>query len=247
MKEAFNFMFKDNMFKKKVLTYFIVTFIAALLSNIANTMVPEPNTLPSIQYVILFILGSVIMLIPNGYGVSCIKSIIEQDENIVLPFLNIKNNFVLGFKLAIAIIIMTLVFGISIALVAIVFAIISSLLNVQGIGAICLGIFLTLLTIIVLYYILALCYIFATTEKFTSFLRFKYATQLIKNDIKKYTLSVLLFIALMILVGIISAIVAVIFAALGIVGMVVYTVISTLIGSYMVYVVSYINAKAIKA
>jgi hypothetical protein len=246
MKEAFNFMFKDNMLAKKALTYACAAFIANIISNIANTMAPAPNALPSLQYVVLFILGALFMLIPSGYGVSCIKAFVEQKENIVLPFLNVKNNFLLGFKLAVAVILMSLVFGLGITLLAIILAVIFSFLKMVNIGAIIIGLIAIVIFLVVSYYSLAFCRIFATTEKFSSFLQFKLGTQMIKTNFKHYTLSALLFCAIAIVTGIIGGLLYATIGAFGIVGLVVATLIVSLISGYTVYLFSYITAKSVK-
>lgn len=246
MKEAFNFMFKDNMYAKKALVYVGAAFIANLLSNIANTMAPKCHCMPSIQYIILFLLATIFMLIPSGYGVSCIKAFVEQKENIVLPFLNIKHNFVLGFKLAVAIIIMSLIFGLGITVLAIVLAIIFSALNMAKIGAFIVGLITLLVFIVVSYYSLAFCRIFATTEKFTSFLQFKLGTQLIKSNFKHYTLSALLFGVIVVIVGLVGSIIYVTVGIFGIVGLAVATLLVSLISGYTVYLFSYITAKSVQ-
>lgn len=246
MKEAFNFMFKDNMFKKKAFIYVIVAFIANLISNIANTMAPQPNTAPTIQYIIIFIVGALLMLIPSGYGMSCIKAFIEQNENIVLPFLNVKNNFIIGFKLAVSVLIMALIFGLGITILAILLAIVFSMLKAISAGTIVLWVLMLALILILAYYSLAFCYIFVTTEKYTSFLQFRNATRLIKNDIKHYSLSALLFIGLTILVGILGTIITALLGLFGIVGLVLSTLITAFISGYTVYVFTYLTAKAVK-
>ena len=246
MKEAFNFMFKDNMFVKKALTYSAVVFVATLCSNIANTLAPQANTLPSLQFILLSIIGFILMFIPSGYGVSCIKAFIEQNENIIIPFVNIKNNFILGLKLTISIILVTLLFGIVIAIVAIILALIFSLLNAISIGAIILGLLILGLILTYTYYSLAFCYIFATTEKFTSFLQFKTATNLIKINLKHYTLSVLLFVVLSLVVGVIGMIMLSLLAIFGLIGITIATLFAALISGYTVYLFTYLNSKSIK-
>jgi len=247
MKEAFNFMFKDNMFLKKAMVYVFVAFVANLVSNYANTLAPMPKTMPSIQYILFFLAGAILMLIPSGYGVSCIKAFVEQKDNFVIPFLNIKNNFVLGFKLAVSIIIMSLIFGLCITIAAMAFAFLFSLINAVTIGSIILGVFVCTIILIVVFYSLAFCYIFATTEKLTSFIQFRTATKLIKNNPKHYILSTLVFIGLSLLVGVAGTIITSVLNSYGFIGLAIATFIIVSISGYTVYVYSYLTSKAIQA
>jgi hypothetical protein len=246
MKEAFNFMFKDNMFVKKAMTYACVAFIANFISNYANTLAPMPNTMPSIKYLLIFFVGAILMLIPSGYGMSCVKAFVEQKENFVIPFLNIKTNFVLGFKLAISVIFMSLIFGLVIVLTAMLSAIIFSLINAVSIGAILVGIVVAVAVLVVTYYSLAFCYIFATTEKFSSFLQFRNATNMIRKDFKHYTLSVILFVVLSILTGILGTILIALLSFIGIIGLAIATFIISIISGYTIYFFTYLTAKSIR-
>jgi len=246
MKEAFNFMFKDNMFVKKAMTYACVAFIANFISNYANTLAPAPNTMPSIKYLLFFFVGAILMLIPSGYGMSCVKAFVEQKENYVIPFLNIKTNFILGLKLAVSIIIMSLIFGLGITITAIAFAFLFSIINAVNIGSIILGIVVCAVILTVVFYSLAFCYIFATTEKFTSFIQFRTATKLIKGDLKHYTLSTLLFIGLSLLVGIAGAVISSLLSFLGLIGLIIATLVIAIISGYTIYLYSYLTAKSIK-
>ena len=245
MKEAFNFMFKDNMLKKKALIVLLFLFIANLLTNIASTIAPPKGAAPSLTYTILAILGMLFLFIPNGYGITCVKSFIEQKENIVLPFLNIKNNFILGLKQAIAILIAVLLLGIGITATTIVFSLIFGLVKLESLVAIIAPILVFLVIITFVYYSLGFSYIFATTENLTSFLQFKKANEMIKPVKKQYLLTLLLMVILSIVTGIISAVVMSLVGNIGIVGLVLSTLISSIVSIYFLYVYSFLVSRAL--
>ncbi len=246
MKEAFYYMFKDNMFKKKVLMYFCFAFIANLLIQYGNIFAPaNKNAIAPIQYYILNLLGFIVLLIPCGYGVSCLKALMEQNENPVLPFLNIKNSFILGFKLMLGIILLTIIFGIFYVAAAIIFAILSAALKSSAlIAGFYIIIPLCCILLIGIYTPVFSC-ILAKKEWYTTFLRFIRATKLIRLDAKTYFKGVGLFILTAILTSILNSpfnllLSGTLFAPL------ISAFAASIFSSYTVFVYAYIFAKTVK-
>ena len=241
MKEAFNFMFKDNMLKNKVIIYFLFLFLANLFNNYANIFAPAcKGCLAPPQYYILYLIGTIIMLIPSGYGISCIKSFVVQSDNYILPFVNVKNNFVLGIKLGISVLIMAFILTIIATFAGILSVLISPLST-----PIVLGVIGIIGVIIISFYSMAFSYIFATTESFLSYINFKKATNLIKNGIKHYIISCLLFFLITIVLGIFSSLLTLL-AGVNFIGIAIISILISLISCYTVYVFAYITAKSIK-
>jgi hypothetical protein len=82
MLEAFTYMFKDNMLKKKAIMYFVFALLGNLFTQISLIFAPPARGVAAPpQYYILSILSAVVMMIPTGYLISCIKAIMEQNEN----------------------------------------------------------------------------------------------------------------------------------------------------------------------
>ena len=245
MREAFNFMFKDNMFKQKALPLLGILFIANIFTNIASSMAPARGAAPSINYTVFVILGLLFLFISNGYFITNVKSFIEQKENIILPFVNIKNNFILGFKQSIAIMIAVLLFFLVGVIAVALITVFSGLTKLYVIGSILPPILITSAIIAFIFYLIAFCYIFATTEKFTSFLQFKKATGMIKPVAKHYILTLLLTILVSVLTGIFNAAISALFIKAGIVGIILITIFESVVGVYCLYVYSYLIAKAL--
>ena len=113
------------------------------------------------------------------------------------------------------------------------------------VSPIILGIIGIICVAILSFYSIAFSYIFATTESFISFINFKKATNLIKNGIKHYILTCLVFLAVTILTGIFSSIVTAI-AGISYIGIAVISILISLFSCYTVYVFAYLTAKSVK-
>lgn len=242
MKKAFNYMFKDNLFGQKALTYFIFAFAGTFLLNIGNSL----QTTKLVMFSFIFLtLGSIIMFIPCGYVINSIKALIEQNENFVLPRFSYKRNFITGFKLMVAIVILSLVCGIGLAILSIITAVISALLSAKIVAYIGISLLFIAVILLILYYTIALNRIFATTEAWASFLQFKKATELIKRAPGTYNKGVGLFVLVNLLSGIISGILLILFGR-GLFGIAAATLVSVIISTYVVFVNIYLVAKSIK-
>ncbi len=238
MKEAFNYMLKDNRIREKAALYFGILFIANFCSICAQYISSSnnPSDMMLLKALLLSLAGFVISLITTGYCINCIKTIVEQKENIVLPFINFKNNIVTGFKLSVSIGMLI----ISAILVMVPLILINTPLTKLMVFAV-----FTIFTLFLIIYSIAFTYIFATTGMWSSFFRFKRATQMILQSKWQYWKNFLILLCIGILSGVLSGIIAP-FTDKSFAGMVINTMLFAIIQSYIVFVTSYLTAKAIK-
>lgn len=246
MLEAFTYMFNDNMLKKKALTYFVFVLLANLLTQISLIFAPPARgVVAPPQYYILSILSAIVMMIPTGYLISCIKAILEQNENPVLPFLNVKNNFVLGFKFFINILLLSLSVGVIFVLILIPAAILSVILP-----KIFLYIFLTILFIItflaIIFYSPAFYCLLAKKEWYTAFFRFVRTTKVISLDIGNYLKRFGIIILLILAGGVVSSLVNLLCPP-NYIGATIMAFLLSVISSYTVFVFAHLTAKSVKA
>ena len=85
MKEAFTYMFKDGKYLEKAFAYAGFVFLADFLANFSQYIKGS-----NLGFLML-ILGYIVLFIPSGYGISCVKALMAQKENFVLPY--IKTSF----------------------------------------------------------------------------------------------------------------------------------------------------------
>lgn len=246
MLEAFTYMFKDNMLKKKAIMYFIFALLGNLFTQISLIFAPPARGVAAPpQYYILSILSAVVMMIPTGYLISCIKAIMEQNENPVLPFLNVKNNFVLGFKFFISITLLSLAFGV----IFIILSILAAILFPVATKAMFYT-FLTILFIIpfliIIFYSPAFCCILAKKEWFTTFFRFVRVTKLVGLNIANYLKRFGLMVLLVLASGILSSIINILCPS-NYLGATLMALVISAISSYTVFVFAHLTAKSIKA
>ena len=91
MKKAFNYMFSDNHFLKKFITFFVYVFILVYCSNFSLTGCNGTISLNIFNTIILSLFLLLGYLIFEGYKIAIIKSInIEKDKYTILPIFNIK-------------------------------------------------------------------------------------------------------------------------------------------------------------
>ena len=255
MLEAFTYMFNDNMLKKKALTYFVFVLLANLLTQISLIFAPPARDVAAPpQYYILSILSAIVMMIPTGYLISCIKAIMDQNENPVLPFLNVKNNFVLGFKFFINILLLSLSVGVMFVLmsVGVMFLLIlipAAILSVI-LPKIFLYIFLTILFIItflaIIFYSPAFYCLLAKKEWYTAFFRFVRTTKVISLDIGNYLKRFGIIILLILAGGVVSSLVNLLCPP-NYIGATIMAFLLSVISSYTVFVFAHLTAKSVKA
>lgn len=259
MIEAFSYMFKDSKFFQKAGWYFVFLFVSVFLSQYAATLVNNISGTESlIQYIVYLVLGFLINLIPVGYSYLCIKALMMQKDNYILPFFNAGKSFVMGLKFCVNMIIQTGIFYLPfILLVAI--GVVIGILGGKTVMAIMAVLFLLLLFIylifLIAYFILLCIYmpalsgIFAKTEWLTSFCRFKRATKLIQQDAGTYFkgvgIYVLILIAYLLVYGIFSFITTILLGKT-IISALLIALLGSIVSSYLVFVFSYIVVAAIK-
>lgn len=236
MEKAFTYMFKDNKIMNKSLILIILAFAESILN----------------------ILGLIIAPIICGYKISCVKSIMEQSENYILPYANIKKNFVLGIK-----VLLSAFFG------SIPYIMIGTVLVILGIN-LCIqkcfvyGAVLFILTGLIclpyLYFSMAFERIFAKTESMFSYFQYKEAYREMSSDHSHYLLyAIAMPIILAVLCG---TIFFVLFSLSSIIQMLLQTTINakvvsilfitifsaviSIIQIYSCYYYSYLTAKCIK-
>lgn len=241
MKEAFNYMFKDNLFKQKWAAYFCFAFLGAFVTNLGNS--PVLGSL-KIFAPLFLILGIIILFIPTGYIVACIRALSGQKENYLLPGFNYKHNMFTGFKFWVAVLILSLIFGIGCTVISAVIAVIAGILKAKVFAIVGITFVMVFPILIIAYYALALNKIFADTDSWTSFIKFKQATAMIKQS-SHYNKWFLIFIVLNGLLGIISGVLSALGA--GSIGwLVITTLISAMLASYVAFVNAFITAKCIE-
>lgn len=200
MRNALSFMFKDNMLWKKWLSiygliflpvvFLIFAFLTRLLSNTAFAYGGD-----LIAIVLAGIAFIYVILTYTGYAFVCIKSITTQQENIVLPYINFKKNWILGLKSCVGSFIYTLILG-SIMIVSLLiihclklYATLVAPDILGAVGVISASILILagiLILAIGLTFSMGFSWLFAQTEKINSFWQFKTILNLIKENKKRY-------------------------------------------------------------
>ena len=105
MKEALTYMFKDRSFIKKAAIYFIMSLIAQIGFNFVSI---NQNSVPFPPLLLICVLSILISFVLAGYYFSVIKSIIDGNDDNVIPFINFGKNIVAGLKWFVAVIMFSL-------------------------------------------------------------------------------------------------------------------------------------------
>lgn len=257
MKNAFYYMFKNNDILKKTYVFFLFILVSTLISNLSTVVqsfVPVLNTqwqdsindpILNIISMILSFIALIVMFVPNGYLLSCVKSLSSQDENYVLPEMSLKCNFLKGLKAVVA-------FG----FIYMLFALIAGAFMAVSIAvAMVLGkqlfFYLTVIAIVLflitfLFYFPAFNFMFAYKSNLLTYFRFVFATKIMTFDKKQYfkytSVFAIIFILSTFIVGICSNIVFLKNPIL----LVLSTIIISLISYYVMLVMSFLIAKSVK-
>lgn len=243
MKEAFSYMFKDNKYPQKALTYFGLIFLANFAVMYAKLFAPAcPNCQASPEYPLWTFIGFILMILPMGYGITCVKSLIEQKENFIIPFFNFKNSLITGLKYTLAIIFTGLAIGLGFSILGGILGVIAGMFQLKAL------LFVFIIAAIAfflcfIFYISALLWIFACKGWLTSFFRWGKAFQLLSKNPKNYWKA----FGLVLLVSIVSGTIANLIPVSNLLTAIIAAVISSALASYTIFVWSYLNAKAIKA
>lgn len=240
MANAFNYMFKDNKYWQKALVLASIVFLSELNSNTAN-MYKGCCMAPSKEYYILNILSTLIKMFALGYSFTCIKALCEQKDNYVLPFINLKNNFILGIKNYIAILFISAIGYVLVFTGYFIEAPFIVLYIYIAISSILMLIYMT-------FYMMPCSWIFAKTGSVTSYLRLKQATQLIMTNKSTYWKAIAMFVLLAIITGIPEVAISRLcmsFVDSKIVYNLIDSSVAAIISAYPAFVIFFIVAKAI--
>lgn len=235
MKDAFCYMFRDNKIKEKMALYFCIAFISNVCSNIAQLFTKDINGAPDAKIIALIAAGLLVGLVTTGYSIACNRAIIEQRENVVLPFINFWRNMFTGFKFGVSIMLMIAVF----TLMMIPFAFLSAVFS-----PLIINLYIVAFVIFVACVGTALTYIFAVTDSWISFLKFKTAFKMIANSKWQYWSRVLLIVVIGILNSVVVSLISSI-AGNTIIGTVCGTALTCVLGSYLVYVFAHFVANSV--
>lgn len=248
MKEAFTYMFKDNKFWIKALSYFSLFFTANFLLNYAQTLLPTcPRCAVSLpwQYWVLFIAGTLVNFVALGYIFSCIKTLIEQKENPLLPFVNILKDLYKGFKYAVSLILLI------IPVMVIVMLLVLGIAGVTSgsiVGFILSKILYILVFLFFGFLFIGFNWLFAGNESFFNFFKFRKVFELIWADKKKYICH-LLMILLVFTINIFletGFIISSVILKLGTIGGLIFSgIFAAITGTYMAFVICKLTADSI--
>lgn len=150
--------------------------------------------LPFWNFAVLTLLTIFIILIINGYRVSCIRSLLAGKENVIFPYINLKKNLKIGLKYTLAALVcyiplFYLIMGAGF-FGAFSMTVEHKFLEILGI---CFLVISRLLVLLVFIYqsvcLLGVNRIFAETDNIFSFIKFKELFSLIRANKKFYFVS----------------------------------------------------------
>lgn len=249
MKEAFTYMFKDNKFWLKGLIYLCLIFIANLLLNYAQTLLPPcPKCAPppSWNYWVCFISGTILNLIPVGYMFSCVKTIIDSEDTPVLPYINPFGDLLKGLKYTIAM----LIFLLPLLVITIIIEFgISAILQGTLAGLICTRVFLLAVIIFTASIFMGYNNMFARENSLLTFYKFKQLFSGIGSGKKRYfvnlgMLFVVFFLNMTLEMGFGRA------AALAnldtFAGLITVGLLSAITGTYAIFIICHLTARSIE-
>ena len=246
MREAFTYMLKDNCYYKKALVFMILTFIEtaclayAQMNSCTGACPYSMNSgvfVPNKTNALLFqVIGLIFNLIVVGYFNTCLEAVTKQVNNIVLPFINLWNNFLNGLKYFVAVFIAALVYILSLGLLY----------------ALNLYVAKTVSILVLLFYIIfssAFLWLFANNKSFFAFLNYKKLFLKIKEAPKNY-FKYLGFLAMLLIISatlkfIIDFIITLLPLNL-LFTMLISTFFTSLLSAYFSFVFIYLIAKSLK-
>jgi len=220
MKEAFYYMFKDN----KIFQKYIAIVLSILIPIFAAVIIK----IEVVKLIIILLLIPLCMIL-SGYWISCVKAIVNQKQNIILPYINVKNNIITGFRLGVAELILGLIL-LLLVLFGVGFTSIVPLLTIV-IAPIYLVVSITLLILTI-----AFTWIFANTDDIYSYIRVSKAIEFISHNKKSYFVAVLLCFMINLLINITTKIMPHNFL---------FLLTAILVIPYIMFTTAYINAKSI--
>lgn len=244
MFESFMYMFKDRSFIKKYLLVLLFVTIANLFMNWSGIYAPILNDgQTSILYYLLYIIGYVIMFVPFGYSIEVLRHTLTDSENTELPKVSVLQNFLAGFKVILSGAV--LIFALFIVFTLLGF--INTMLPAT-IGDITSSIIFTLSLLILFFtsfFGIAMCSRYVVKPSFLNFVNFKACISVIEGNILKYSKAYLKTALLAIIVYGLSIIFVSFLVKLSYTGLVIYSILVSLMWSYVLFVLAKIFAKAV--
>lgn len=257
MRKAFYYMFKDvEVFKK---TYVFLLFILAstLVSNFSNILhefIPVLNVhwqdsmydpIWNWVYVLLAFISIILMFIPNGYALSLIKSLSNQEENYVLPEMEMKRNFLQGLKVAVGFGLIYLLF----VIVASLFLTASVIIALAFANQIMFYLTVAMIAVVLfvfLFYFPIFNFMFAYKSNLLTFFRYMMATKIIMLDKKLYFKGIALFAGVFLFTVIIASLLSSVPVLRNPFLFAISTILVSLLAYYFILVESFVIAKSIK-
>lgn len=257
MKKAFYYMFKDTETFKKTFILLLFIFASTLVinfSNILHEFIPilsmhwQDSMFDSIWhwvFVILTFISIMLMFIPNGYALSLIKSLSNQEGNHVLPEIDIKQNFLKGLKVAVGFGLIYILF----VVVASLFLTASVIIAMAFANRILFSITVAMIAVtlcIFLFYFPIFNFMFAYKSNLLTFFRYMMATKIFMLDKKLYIKGVSIFAGIFFLTIIFTNLLSVVPVLRNPFLFITSTILISLWTYYFMLVESFIIAKSIK-
>ena len=248
MKEAFTYVFKDPGYSKKALVYFMVCFITlALMASpqlltagiYSESVIQEPQITPvtnPLLIIFISIIGYVFNMFLTGYYYTCIHAIVNQQNNIVLPYMNFGNSFIKGLKFTVAIILISSLVGLLFVLTSFAGLIVSTVLA----------------AVLLLFFgmsCVSFMWIFAIKSNVSVFFAWKEAVKLINQNKNTYYKNWFVFTLLIALGALLSTLFMALFNFLFdniYLAWIASSIEGAIIASYVAFVGMYLVAKSIK-
>ncbi len=246
MLKAFVYMFKDKEFWKKYLPVFCFVVLANIFMNWAGIYAPILNEgVKNPLYYILYIIGFVIMFVPYGYSISALDYAFKCEENINLPFIDIKHNFLNGLKVILS-------GALLIVLLSVIFLILGFIRNaLSGTAGEVLSSIVTALSFLILFFTsfmgIAMCCNYVKKPNYFNFINFKSAINIANENLGKYFIVYLITLLTAIVTYVLSMVVVSYMVLLGYLGIVLYSLFVSVIWTYIIYVYAYLFARSVKA
>ena len=233
MKKAFTYMFDDENIAKKLLVLFGINLIAYFIMTWFRVFPTE-----GFITLLLCITALTAGIISTGYGISCVKSFIKNEQ---LPYIDFTKNALLGLKFILAI----LITAVTIFACSIIFYLLMKLLFLPI--QIILAIFYTVIFFVFLFYSLGLSRNFAQTEHVLSYLQLKKVTAQIKNNKTAYLKAFGYYILFTIVMSVLNYLVGqilIFFVGFKSINILILSLFNSLFTTYTIFVSSYLVANS---
>ena len=248
MLRAFNYMFKDNMFRGKYISYYLCVFAYLFLTQLQNIFKITRPSLEQIGISLLIAIISVfVFMLMMGYQMNSINALTKQEGNFILPFFNFKKVLVKGAKYWAAIFLFSTAIALFLSITGIINGILAGIFASKvlliSLFSICALIVLT----VFVFYTLPFNWIYANSDNIFSFFKFKTATQLMMKDKKRYFSYLGMAIVTIILGTITTFVTTVVLGdSKNILFMAIACVVNALVSTYFGFVNMFLTANAIE-